>query len=180
MAEILLQIQQEDLPPKARSVVRVELSQDPQHLTDQIRNALYPGWHTYGNVEELPENLRPKYFIKYENSRQAFIAEGLKPPGFQLSDVPPESPKQVLETRQTYPFVEKLKNINPRYLTALNVALIAFGAETLMASPIHASRDSELTIPLAFIGTGLSLAAMTITAIRSGHLPEVKISFDHN
>lgn len=179
MPEILLPtlIQSKDVPPRARGVVEIAVGKDPELLTHQIKDALYPGWWTYRNMETLPEHLRPFYRIFCENPQQALIAEQLKPQGARIEIASLEQLQGLeREIKPSYPFIEKLKNVNPRWWTATNLAISAFGAESLLAA-LATQSNEQASLIFTGLGIALSTSGIILMAIRSGHMPKVEISF---
>ncbi len=178
MAEILLPITPDDLPPIARGLVDPGLRTDPGQLATSIKNVLYPGWWTINLADVLPKNLYPFYRVICENPGQASIARVLQPEGARVEIVLPTE-LEPIKVERVHPLVRKLRS---RYGTAANIISTAFGGMTLLTAEKLVIKGQEAdSVIYTAVGVGLIVTSMVLTAIRSNIVPiPTKITIRHN
>lgn len=175
MAEILLSIQQEDVPPIARGIIAVDFLNDPEIATKQIRSVIYPGWERLENRDPLPEELQPYFRVLCDTPRQAMLADMLKPSNAKVDIILPKEPKpEPVAVKETHPFIQKLRS---RTGTLLNVVSLAYGTVMLLGAQTQiASQNIDKADFLTIMGAGLVLTGTALTAIRSGYMPIIEIT----
>ena len=192
MAELLLgavvDIKPDDVPLKARGLVEArqgigsQTAEEVARFTESLRSTLYPGWRNYDRYSEgeLPEDLYPTYNVFCETPVQALVARALAPDRVVVNIVRSED-LHTIETESINPLARRLRNVNPRYWSAGNVALRCFSLESFMISSVaYSNGNPECGAQLATIGTVLGIASLVSSVVRSGYLPHIEFSLGRN